>query len=352
MNLVVISAGGTAGHINAAISLGEYLTDKGYEIHYLTGKRYLDIKLFEGKNVTHLESRPLRTKNPLLLIFNLLKNLYSFVGIVGNNILRRPKFVIGAGGYVCGPSLMGAWVLGIPVYIIEQNACVGLTNKILAKFSKKIFTHFKNTKGLEGSRNTVIAGNPVRNSIKYSAKKRDNDDIKNILVFGGSLGALQINSAIEYLILNFDNFDIGKIAVLHQVGKDNLFQIKGSQDLQYNQVEYIEDMQKAYEWADIIIARAGASTISELRIIAKPSILIPYPAATDNHQFFNAQELKDEKNFFIEVVDNRLKEKELAEKLIDTIRTIKISDLSNGNQTTHKSACETIFQEIKKDVWN
>ena len=354
MELVIIAAGGTAGHINAAISLGEFLQDKQIQVKYLTGTRYLDKKLFAQKDATYLESMPLRTKNPLKLTVNIIKNLYVFIKLIFENVRNRPKFVVGAGGYVCGPSLMSAWVLGIPVFIIEQNACVGVTNKILAKFSKKIFTHFKQTKGIAESSKVVVAGNPVRSSIKFSARDESFDKLNSlekkmrVLVFGGSLGAKQINTAIEYLVQSYDE----KLEIMHQVGKGNKIDVKPCPNVSYEQLEYIENMQEAYEWADIVIARAGASTISELRIIARPSILIPYPAATDNHQYYNALELQNEKNFFVEIIDNKLEEKELAEKLMDTIRTIVRENKLNFTEVKHPCACNIIYQEIKKDVWN
>ena len=351
MSFVIIAAGGTAGHINAAISLGDFIKAQGLEVKYLTGTRYLDKKLFAGKNAVYLESKPLRTKNPFIFLLNTFKNLAVFIKLIFANLLKRPKFIIGAGGYVCGPSLMAGWILGIPVYIIEQNACVGVTNKILSKFSKKIFTHFSHTRGLKESHKIVLAGNPVRSSIQRVAKIDNNQsnqaDIK-VLVFGGSLGATQINSAIQYILENKNE----KLEIMHQVGKGNLFDYKVNESIQYQQMEYIEDMQMAYEWADIVIARAGASTISELRIIGKPSILIPYPAATDNHQVYNAEALQNEDNFYVEIVDNKLQEKELAEKLVDTIRTIIQDKKFYYNDVEQVSACNIIFEEIKKDVWN
>lgn len=351
MALAVLVAGGTAGHINAALSLGEFLTKNDIRIQYITGTRYLDKKLFNNQNAIFLDGRPLRTKNPIILFKNLLKNIWVFVGLLIKFILKRPSFVIGAGGYVCGPSLLAAWLLRIPIYIIEQNAYAGLTNKILARISKKIFTHFVETKGLEQfSKKIIVSGNPVRSKIKYKATSVKNDKTEiNILVFGGSLGATQINDAIEQVLKHYPQ---KKYSILHQVGKDNLKTYQCVENITYEQVEYIEDMQQAYEWSDIIIARAGASTISELRIVSKSSILIPYPKATDNHQYFNAKQLQEEGNFYVEILDQTLYGKELAEKMMSAVNSIILENLFIGKESKQISATQIIFQEIKNDVWN
>jgi UDP-N-acetylglucosamine--N-acetylmuramyl-(pentapeptide) pyrophosphoryl-undecaprenol N-acetylglucosamine transferase len=350
MEQAVIVAGGTAGHINAALSLGELLRNNNYNIEFITGTRYLDKKLFNKENAIYLDSKPLRTKNPLRLFLNLGKNLFVFLGLIFKFLKVRPKFIVGAGGYVCGPSLMAAWILGIPIYIIEQNAAAGVTNKILARFSKKVFTHFKTTKGLEDYQSKIIvSGNPVRSKITYSKAGDEEKNIINILVFGGSLGATQINDAIGLWI---NSNQSGKLEIKHQVGKSNNFHVEPSKNIQYEQLEYIDDMQAAYEWADIVISRAGASTISELRIVGKPSILIPYPAATDNHQYFNAMELKNENLFHVDILDQKLKGKALAEKIDSAVNNIVSNKLFNAGKTVDNEASNIIYQEINKDVWN
>lgn len=313
MAYAVLVAGGTAGHINAALALGEYLKNKHYEIQYISGTRYLDKKLFSSTETMFLESRPLRTKNPIILLSNVLKNTLVFCGLISNYLKKRPDFVIGAGGYVCGPSLLAAWCLRVPIFIIEQNAIAGLTNKILAHISTRVFTHFELTKGLEKFKSkTIVASNPTRSNFEVISRNINKEDSPiNILVFGGSLGAQQINEAIkDFLNLSCKH----QLSVLHQVGKDNAFEIMNKK-INYQQLEYIDNMHKAYEWSDIIIARAGASTVSELRYAARPSILIPYPAATDNHQFYNAMEIKNEKNFHVEVLDQKLKGKNWPKRL-------------------------------------
>lgn len=148
MKYAVLVAGGTGGHINAALAVGEALEAEGFDIRYLTGKRHLDYQLFKNKPVKHLNSRPLRTNNPFTLLKNILLNILSFISIFSLYLKKRPDFVVGAGGYVCGPTLLAGYLLFIPVFIIEQNAVMGLTNRLLGWFSRRIFVHFSRTLGL------------------------------------------------------------------------------------------------------------------------------------------------------------------------------------------------------------
>lgn len=344
--LVYLVAGGTGGHINAALSVGEIL-DLNYNIKYISGTRYLDYRLFKEKETIHLDSRPIRTKNPYTLIKNILINSVVFIKFLFILIGNRPKFLIGAGGYICGPTLLAAYLLGIPVYIIEQNAVMGVTNKLLSVIAKRIFVNFKNTKGLEKHKNIIVSGNPVRNRIQFSKQKIDSEHI-NILVFGGSLGATQINEAIIELLKIEPS---KKIVIKHQVGRYNLLKnVEMNNKYTYEQVEYIDDMESAYRWSNIIISRSGASSVSELKIIAKPCLLIPYPAATDNHQFYNAINLKKEVSFPVEVIDQKLKGLELAKMMLAHLEVFlqDIDKLKNRPEANEVSAAQIIKEEIEK----
>jgi UDP-N-acetylglucosamine--N-acetylmuramyl-(pentapeptide) pyrophosphoryl-undecaprenol N-acetylglucosamine transferase len=157
-----------------------------------------------------------------------------------------------------------------------------------------------------------------------------------ILIFGGSLGAKQINEAITSLI---EDGLLEGDKVLHQVGKSNInSHVKMNSSVKYHQVEYINDMQKAYASADIIICRAGASTITELEVIGKPTIIIPYPQASDNHQYLNAREYKKKSEAYTEIIDHNLEKSKLAEEILTAIKEIR--------KTTHNAkACLLVDEE-------
>jgi UDP-N-acetylglucosamine--N-acetylmuramyl-(pentapeptide) pyrophosphoryl-undecaprenol N-acetylglucosamine transferase len=348
MKFAVLVAGGTGGHINAALAVGEAFKEEGYEILYLTGKRPLDYKLFQGQNVRHLDSKPLRTNNPITLCKNIFLNLMSFFSIFFLYLKKRPSFIVGAGGYVCGPTLLAGYLQRVPVFIIEQNAVMGLTNKILGWISTRIFVHFSKTKGLSDSllSKVRVVGNPTRKSIQPVAKKEFDGELK-VLVFGGSLGATQINQVIFELL---KSSPVSRLSIHHQLGAGQ----KPPQEstmVRYAPMEYIDNIQKEYEWCDVVIARAGASTVSELAIIKKPVLIFPYPQATDNHQYYNAQIFKEESDFTVEVLDPKLPSSEALQRVQDFL--VKASRLElkysqkphPGNQT-----CAEILSEIKKHV--
>lgn len=341
---VLISAGGTGGHINAALSLAETFSPES-EVIFLSGNRHLDFKLFKNQKCYHFNAKSLTGSSLLSTLANVFFNTLVFLRSLVVVFKYDPEFMIGAGGYVCGPTLLAGKLLGKPIFIIEQNAVAGVTNKILAKIAKKIFTSFKKTNGLEGaSRKTIVTGNPIRKNIVFS-KNNINEEIK-ILIYGGSLGAEQINNAIASMVSkDFKN----KINILHQVGKgkQKVKEVIGA-NISYKQVEYIPNMNEVYSWSNIVIARAGASTISELRIIQRPSILIPYPQASHNHQHFNAINLKEENLFHVSILDNKLYNEDLSKTISKEINLI--IDQKNYSQSAKlkSHSAENIKNEIKR----
>lgn len=348
MKYAVLVAGGTGGHINAALAVGEGLKEQGYEILYLTGKRPLDYKLFHGQNVRHLDSKPLRTNNPITLIKNIIQNFLSFVSIFVLYLTKRPKVIVGAGGYVCGPTLLAGFMQFIPVFIIEQNAVMGLTNRILGWISTRIFVHFSKTKGLSNSlkEKVLVVGNPTRKAIQPVANKTFDGELK-VLVFGGSLGATQINKVIFDIL---QNSPVAKLSIHHQLGSGQQ-PPELTTSVNYVPMEYIDNIQKEYEWCDVIIARSGASTVSELAIIKKPVLIFPYPQATDNHQFYNAQIFKEESDFTVEVLDPKLPHQEGVKRAEEFLVKAYRQELKYS-QTPHSgnNTCTEILREIQNHV--
>jgi len=347
--IIYIAAGGTGGHINAALSLGEVFSSD-YDVRYLSGTRYLDYQLFNNKQCTHLVSKPLRTKNPITLFLNISFNLIVFIKIMLSYVNIRPAFLLGAGGYICGPTLLAGKLLGIPIFIVEQNAVMGMTNKILSKFADKIFTNFEKTKGIANLKNVIVSGNPIRSTIKSSINTLIENDGVNILIFGGSLGASQLNEAIEGLVQIWDG---SQLNILHQVGRNNInnFEVTNKK-INYKQLEYIDDMNEKYNWCNVIISRAGASTVSELRVVKRPTIIVPFPQATDNHQYFNAMELKKEDGFLVEILDQSKKGKDLTMDIKNSLLNIIKNNLVYQNENKAENASEMIKKEIEIYVRN
>jgi UDP-N-acetylglucosamine--N-acetylmuramyl-(pentapeptide) pyrophosphoryl-undecaprenol N-acetylglucosamine transferase len=324
---VILVAGGTGGHINAALALGHQLKSENFDIHYLTGTRTLDYKLFKGESVQHFDGKPLREKNPAKLLKNLIKNMLTFLSILKLMVKRKPIFVIGCGGYICGPALVAAKFVGSPIFIFEQNAVLGVTNKILSFISNKIFLHFEKTFGLPSmfQQKVYVVGNPTRQTIMAPTQMESHEELR-VLVFGGSLGATQINQ----MIFDFVQKDSNRpIHVIHQTGQDFEFKTHLGKNIKYQSHKYLDNIQEQYQWCDVIVARAGASTVAELRIIQKPSFLIPYPQATDNHQYFNAQALGHEKIFPVSYVDPKISDQAIYKELVTFLDSAQIKTALN-----------------------
>ncbi|MFO1518089.1 MAG: undecaprenyldiphospho-muramoylpentapeptide beta-N-acetylglucosaminyltransferase [bacterium] len=229
-------------------------------------------------------------------------------------LLRRekPDLVMGIGGYASGPVTLMARFMGIRTAIIEQNSYPGLTNRILGKFVHRVFIAFENARKFFKPSKTTLAGNPVRKSFfnvspspqpspvegegvkrGIPPKKEGVENVFTLLILGGSQGAHSINQAMVDALPSFAGTPL---RVMHQTGKNDAGMVREAYEkagVKAEVFDFIQDVQNFYAQADLVIARAGAGTITELQNLGKPSILIPYPYAADDHQRLNAQEVAE-----------------------------------------------------------
>jgi UDP-N-acetylglucosamine--N-acetylmuramyl-(pentapeptide) pyrophosphoryl-undecaprenol N-acetylglucosamine transferase len=292
----VIMAGGTGGHVIPGIAVAKELTRQGHQVSWIGTASGIEAKLVPEQQIAFysIDIKSLRGKGlarKLLIPILLLKAIWQ----AGRILFKlKPNGVISMGGFVAGPGGIAAWVLGIDLYVHEQNAVAGLTNRCLAKFAKKVFVACSPTQKLNISAHKIIeTGNPVRSEIMaIPAPDRRNigkHGRLRILVLGGSLGAKAINQVLPQALVLLP--DDKKPEVWHQSGAvhfEETQQYYLDNKIKVNLVAYIDDMSKAYEFADIVICRAGALTISELAAVGIASILIPFPHAVDDHQTKNA----------------------------------------------------------------
>lgn len=290
-------AAGTGGHVFPALSIAHSLQSKGAEVHWLATQHGMENELLRAAqfplhriSVSGLRGTGLRRKilAPLML-------LKAF--IQSRRVLRstRPDCILGMGGFVCGPAGLAAKMLGIPLLIHEQNAVAGLTNKVLYKMANRTFAAFPKT--FPASDKVEVTGNPVRGEIEslHNAERQELDNFRplRILILGGSQGAVAINRVIPEI---FANWDGTKPEVWHQTGARDLATTKQlyqsldatAAERKVRVVEFIDDMPEAYRWADMVICRSGASTVSELAVVGLPAVLIPYPHHKDQQQLHNA----------------------------------------------------------------
>ncbi|MCB0507598.1 MAG: undecaprenyldiphospho-muramoylpentapeptide beta-N-acetylglucosaminyltransferase [Bacteroidetes bacterium] len=357
----IIAGGGTGGHIFPAVAIADALKQAQPECEILfvgaSGRMEMEKVPQAGYEIVGLEvvglQRSLTLKN-LLFPYKLLKSLAQAFRVLRN---FKPAACIGVGGYASGPILFIAAFLGIDIFIQEQNSYPGITNKILSKFAKKIFVAYDGMEHFFKKEKIVLSGNPVRIDITGNLPSKIEalqffgleENKKTILVIGGSLGARTINEATE---INIDFYHQNHLQLLWQTGKiyyDDIIQRtqdKFSTEIKIHQ--FIKEMNVAYAAADIIISRAGALSISELCIIGKPTILIPSPNVSEDHQTKNAMALV-QKNAAILVRDVDAKDK-LSIEVLNLIKDENKQKMLAEN--IKKLAKQNAATEIVQDILN
>jgi UDP-N-acetylglucosamine--N-acetylmuramyl-(pentapeptide) pyrophosphoryl-undecaprenol N-acetylglucosamine transferase len=304
---VIISGGGTGGHIYPAIAIAHALqeTEPGIEILFVgaLGKMEMEKVPRAGYNIVGLPivgiQRALTIDN-LAFPFKLIRSLAKARAVIND---FKPDAAVGVGGFASGPLLMMASFAGIPTLIQEQNSYAGITNKILAKKAATICVAYPGMEAFFPKEKIKVLGNPVRNDIlNVSVKREDalkhfqlNGSRKTLFVMGGSLGARSINESLDAGLQAL--VDAG-YQVLWQTGKGFIEKaqasIAGLKTEQVKAFEFIYQMDLAYAVADVVVSRAGALSVSELCLAGKPSILVPYPLASEDHQTKNAMSLVEQ----------------------------------------------------------
>ena len=300
---ILVTAGGTGGHVYPGLAVARALIKQDIPIVWMGTHKGLEARVIPaaGIEMAWLDVNGLRGKGLITVLaapIKLVRALFQSIQIMRKH---RPVAVLGMGGFVAGPGGLVASLMGIPVVIHEQNAVAGLTNKLLSRFSKKILEGFPQTfnKGTTIKQDKIIAvGNPVRKDISeiISPDQRlaERKGVIRLLIIGGSLGAQALNETVPLALSILDKKS--RPEVRHQAGKgkDQTTQADyKSAGVDATVTPFIEDMAEAYQWADLIICRAGALTIAEVAATGLASILVPYPYAVDDHQTANAAYLAD-----------------------------------------------------------
>jgi len=287
---LLVMAGGTGGHVFPGLAVADLLKSRGWNVIWMGNPDGMEAKLVpaRGYEMAWVRFGALRGKGllrKLLLPLTLLSGFWQ----AQREIRRvRPDVVLGMGGYITFPGGMMAALLGRPLVVHEQNSVAGLANKVLARVADRVLCGFP-----DALPNGAWVGNPVRPEIAQMAppaeRSADREPPLRLLVLGGSLGAAVLNEMVpQGLALIAEE---ARPAVVHQAGEKHLAQLKGNYEaagVQAHCVAFIDDMAGAYEWADLVICRAGALTVAELAAAGVASILVPFPHAVDDHQTSNA----------------------------------------------------------------
>jgi UDP-N-acetylglucosamine--N-acetylmuramyl-(pentapeptide) pyrophosphoryl-undecaprenol N-acetylglucosamine transferase len=316
---ILVMAGGTGGHVFPALALAQMLREKAIDVVWLGTQRGLEARIVPaaGIPIEWLSVGGLRGKGFLTLLaapFRLAMALMQALRVMWRH---RPVLVVGLGGFVTGPGGVAAWLTGRPLVIHEQNAIAGFTNRCLAHIAREVLEAFPHSFGRDVKARAI--GNPVREDISAvpppSERFAARSGVIRILVMGGSQGAARLNAVVPFALARLAgtmSFD-----VRHQAGERWIEagrQSYASAGVRADVRPFIEDMAEAYGWADLVICRSGALTVSELAAVGVGAVLVPFPAAVDDHQTHNAQYLVREGAALL-IADRALTAERLADEL-------------------------------------
>ena len=353
---ILMMAAGTGGHVFPALAVAEELTKRGAVIHWLGTANGMENGLVAPTGYTFhaIAMQGLRGKGVgrlLKMPVTLLSATMAVIKIIRSNQI---DMVVGFGGYVSAPGGIAARITGTPLIIHEQNAIAGMSNRYLAKMATKVLQAFENTFGnSQLDRKLETVGNPVRNAISGVAEPTVRYDINDLsplklLVVGGSLGAQALNNTVPKALALIEH----SLEIRHQCGRNNEAATQAayaSEDLsahQFTVQPFIDDMAAAYNWADIIVCRAGALTVTEIQNVGIAAIFVPLPSAVDDHQTANARTLTLHKAAIL------LPQSELTPKLLsDALRVLDRPACLEMARKGHSLANRLACQQVADIIW-
>ena len=338
---VIISGGGTGGHIFPAVAVGHALQrlQPGTQLLFVGAKGKMEMEKVpqEGFEIVGLDIAGFNRSNLLKnvsLPYKLLKSRLQAMSIIRK---FKPSAVVGFGGYASFSVMHAAQGMNIPTLIQEQNSHAGKSNKILGKKAKAICVAYEHMQRFFAADKIVMTGNPVRKSISQMSHTSEegkaffglNKNVKTILVVGGSLGAKSINEAID---VGLDDLMKENVQLLWQTGKPYFEQAKSRAAAYAGRVvvmDFIKQMEYAYAAADVVVSRAGALAIAELCIAGKPVIFVPYPYAAEDHQTSNAMALVNNKAAVL--IKDASVENELIKKMAELLKDEQMQSVMAAN---------------------
>lgn len=289
---LMVMAGGTGGHIFPGLAVADYLLEQGWQVRWLgtADRMEADLVPKHGIEIDFIQISALRGKGLRALLGAPFRIFYAILQAKTIMHSYKPDVVLGMGGYVSGPGGVAAWLQGIPIVLHEQNGIAGLTNCWLAKIATRVLQAFPGA-----FKHADVVGNPVRTDVLVlplaEVRFAERQGAIRILVIGGSQGARVLNQTMPKVAAQMGD----RVTIWHQVGKGNLEKVEQEYNKQgacgHRVVEFIDDMAEAYGWADLVICRSGALTVSEIAAVGLPAIFIPF-MHKDRQQYWNALPLE------------------------------------------------------------
>jgi len=293
---IIIAGGGTGGHVFPIIEFINECAARKIEVLWLGTSRGLERKHKpDGCKLIEMNISGFRGKSLFKKFISITLLFFSIIRLIPKILFYKPKAIVCFGGYVCLPAGIASILLGKSLYLHEQNAVFGTSNKILKFFSKKIFLGFP-INGYD-SHKIILTGNPIRNNLQNQKQSSKQHDEFNLLVTGGSLGSEFINTHVPKVLssINFAEYEINKLNIFHQSGinKSDFVRDLYSTSICLQTKDFFDDMHQYIFNADLIITRAGALTLSEISAYEKYCLMIPLPTSIDDHQLKNANIIED-----------------------------------------------------------
>ena len=324
---LLLTGGGTGGHLFPAIATAEALCRRlpGTKVLFVGTHRKMDTTSLarHGFGARAIHCQGLKGKGLPALVQALILLPVAFVEALWHILCFRPHLVVGVGGYVTGPVVAAARILGRPTVIHEQNSVPGLANRKLGALATRICLSLPGSEVFFPAGKTVLTGNPVRRRILELAEQPSGKIGKDvtILILGGSLGAHRVNELVVAALTKHGGLLPAGIQVIHQTGAADEEWVKSV----YNQAgikatvaAFFTDMAEVYARSDLLLSRAGATTLAELAVLGKPAVLIPYPFAADDHQYKNGRYYADSGGALV-LVERELTARKLAETLAELV---------------------------------
>ena len=362
---IVVAGGGTGGHLFPGIAIAKEFTARNSATRVIfvsTGNQLEKAVLSKaGFELRSIQVAGIKGRG----IWNQLKSVLKIPGAIlsAMGLLKdySPDLIVGLGSYSAGPVVMGAWLMRVPIAIHEQNILPGITNKILARFADRIYISFENTQSRLNPRKVYWTGNPVRRELLeiadggHTPAAHETDQKKfTVLIIGGSQGAHRVNTAMIEALEHLQNSE--RLHFVHQTGEADEVSVREAyrkKSVSATAQSFFDDMAERYGQADLIICRAGATTVAEITALGKAVIFIPFPYAADNHQMLNAADLAKDGAAEI-IVENELSGHLLGERIEyymdhpEALEDMAAKARRHGNPEAAKNIVDDCYRFITK----
>jgi UDP-N-acetylglucosamine--N-acetylmuramyl-(pentapeptide) pyrophosphoryl-undecaprenol N-acetylglucosamine transferase len=356
---LVVAGGGTGGHLFPGIAVAEEFMarESGNEALFIGSEKGIEGRVLPRLGFRHefIAVSGIRGKSAISRLKGMLMLLYGYSQ--ARKILKGflPDRVLGVGGYASGPVVMAAKGMGLKCFIHEQNSIPGFTNRALARFSERVFTSLEESESFFPRGKVLLTGNPIRKEILAAVANNGNGNGGNgrfrLLVFGGSAGAHSINMNMAAALPFLERFR-EQLEITHQTGENDLAQVRevyAQGGFMAEVKPFIDDMADAYKNADLIICRAGATTVAEITACGRACIFIPYPYAVDDHQRKNAEALLKKGAGFM-ILDRELSGETLGKLVGELIRNPEMITVASksARSLARLDAAKVIVDELMK----